>query len=112
MKKLLLLLSGLLLAQTALAHGHSHVGIMLNVPLWPAYYRPYYPPPVIVVPASPPVYVESPRPVVLQAQPVVAAPAAPQENYWYYCAKPEGYYPYVQQCSTPWTKVLPRPPGQ
>ncbi len=41
MKKLLLLLSGLLLAQTALAHGHSHVGIMLNVPLWPAYYRPY-----------------------------------------------------------------------
>src|ERR1700681_633280 len=27
--------------------------------------------------------------------------------YWYYCADPEGYYPYVQNCPTAWMLVAP-----
>jgi hypothetical protein len=27
--------------------------------------------------------------------------------YWYYCTSPSGYYPYVDQCSKPWMRVLP-----
>jgi hypothetical protein len=26
-------------------------------------------------------------------------------QYWYYCADPAGYYPYVQQCGTDWQTV-------
>ncbi|HYM73757.1 MAG TPA: hypothetical protein VET89_12305 [Stellaceae bacterium] len=38
-----------------------------------------------------------------------AAPAYPNVgSYWYYCASPAGYYPYVQQCQTPWQPVVPR----
>jgi len=43
-----------------------------------------------------------------------AAPTAtePQQNWWYYCAQANGYYPYVTTCPTGWTKVSPVPPGQ
>lgn len=45
--------------------------------------------------------------------PGVAAGPTP---YWYYCANPPGYYPYVQQCGAPWQPVPPQavppqPPG-
>jgi len=35
-------------------------------------------------------------------------------SYWYYCANPAGYYPYVQQCNSGWTPVAPQgvPPAQ
>jgi len=32
-------------------------------------------------------------------------------GYWYYCANPPGYYPYVQYCNGPWQPVPPAPPG-
>jgi hypothetical protein len=68
----------------------------------PAYYypRPYYSPPVVAVPSSPPVYIE---------QGTEQAAPAPS-NYWYYCSDPEGYYPYVKQCSPGWQRVAPQPP--
>jgi hypothetical protein len=57
--------------------------------LWYFYPAPVYPypdpyqPPVIVAPAEPP----------------------PPPQYWYYCPNPQGYYPYVPQCPSPWQKV-------
>ena len=33
--------------------------------------------------------------------------AAAGSNYWYHCANPEGYYPYVTQCAVPWQPVVP-----
>ncbi|HEY5998397.1 MAG TPA: hypothetical protein VI078_03740 [bacterium] len=59
------------------------------------YYYPYY--------AEPPVVVEPPA----QEE---EAPAPQQETYsWYYCQDPAGYYPYVRECPSGWTKVAPSP---
>jgi hypothetical protein len=63
---------------------------------WYFYPAPIYPypdpyvPPGIVVPVAPP-----------------GAPPAPQ--YWYYCANPAGYFPYVPQCGVAWQPVAPQP---
>lgn len=37
----------------------------------------------------------------------------PSPGYWYYCSDPEGYYPYVNSCSTAWQQVPDSalPPG-
>jgi hypothetical protein len=35
----------------------------------------------------------------------------PQTAYWYHCAKPLGYYPYVKTCPGGWQRVPARPPG-
>jgi hypothetical protein len=40
---------------------------------------------------------------------VYVQPEQPQQNYWYYCQEPQGYYPYVKQCPGGWMKVLPQP---
>lgn len=33
--------------------------------------------------------------------------------FWYYCDAPDGYYPYVKECSHEWTRIpiAPPPPG-
>jgi hypothetical protein len=36
---------------------------------------------------------------------------APEPN-WYYCANPEGYYPYVRDCEGPWQAVPVTPDNQ
>ncbi len=48
----------------------------------------------------------------IQQEPVVEAAAqpAPAVNYWYYCTQPAGYFPYVQNCTQPWMKVIPQNP--
>ena len=68
----------------------------------PYYYygRPYYYPPTVVVPSAPTVYIQQES----------ATPAEAQINYWYYCRKPDGYYPYVKQCPDGWLQVAPQPP--
>ncbi len=55
-------------------------------------------------------------PVVVQ-QPAIYAQAAPppeEQQYWYDCQRPQGYYPYGQQCPNRWMKVVPpaTPPSQ
>lgn len=35
---------------------------------------------------------------------------APQLAFWYFCEKPQGYYPYVRACPGGWQKVPARPP--
>lgn len=59
-----------------------------------------YPPNVVTVPTSPPVYIQQSPPVVQQYQ----------SGYWYYCSNPEGYYPYVKECPNGWQQVPPTPP--
>ena len=48
-------------------------------------------------------------PVTIVAPPVgvVVQPAAPA---YYYCPKPQGYYPYVPNCQVPWQVVSANPP--
>jgi hypothetical protein len=101
-------------------HGHGGVEFVFGVP-YPGYYYPhpgyYYPPPyypypyyppVVAVPAQPPVYIEqgSIQPTPQQA------PATPESYYWYHCDKPDGYYPYIRECPGGWQKVAPTPPPQ
>lgn len=82
-------------------HSHVGVGIVLD-PFWfgpgyyppPYYYPPYYYPPMVAAPA-PPVYIEREAPS--------------DSGYWYYCAKPQGYYPYVKRCPGGWQPVPPEP---
>jgi hypothetical protein len=93
--------------------GHADVGVGIVVtPSWhyprpyyypyyyPSYNYPpyYYPPAVVTVPATPPVYIE-------READSTAAPEA--SAYWYYCADPQGYYPYVRACPGGWQAVAP-----
>lgn len=49
----------------------------------------------------------------IQQEPIAdaAIQPAPAVNYWYYCTQPAGYFPYVQNCSQPWMKVIPPSPA-
>lgn len=58
--------------------------------------------PVVTVPSAPPIYIQ--RQEVVQVQPQAQA-----SNYWHYCQKPEGYYPYVKNCPGGWLQVAPQP---
>lgn len=110
-----------LINQTAQADHHRHGGhyyggwgrpysgfsFYFGSPWYPrpyfAYPYPYYYPPAIVtVPAQPPVYIERPAPSTTPSLPA---------GYWYYCANPPGYYPYVQECPNGWQQVSPNPPN-
>jgi hypothetical protein len=63
-----------------------------------------YPPmaPLVVTPAQPPVYIQQPPGIQSQHQP-------PAISYWHYCRNPEGYYPYVKNCTEGWLQVAPQP---
>ena len=102
-------LLGATVSASALAHGghhHARFGVFIGAPVlfapwfypYPYYYYPYYP--HVVVPASPPVYIE-------QADEQLA-PA--QQAYWYYCPEAKAYHPYVKQCPGGWQRVVPQSP--
>jgi hypothetical protein len=81
-------------------------------PFWPyPYYYPYgnygysysyYPPPPLETePVLPPEdYLDAP-----------VDGGNLQEQVWYYCEDPAGYYPYVRSCNGPWQSVPATPPG-
>lgn len=112
-----LLLSGALAAALACAAtpasahghrgGHARLGFYFGVPLAVPY---YYPPAYYY---GPPVYYREPLAVAptyyIQQDNVTAAPPLPPNGYWYYCRDPQGYYPQVQQCPTPWQQVPAQP---
>ena len=84
------------------ARGGVHFGIGIGVPfygyrpypLYPPYYPPYYYyPPVVAVPAAPPVYVE--RGDGPADSPPIAQSSAPASD-WFYCAESRMYYPYAR----------------
>lgn len=84
--------------------GHARVGVFIGGPVWdPWWWGPYYP--------HYPYY--SAPPVVVQQQPdtyIQQSPPVEEQNYWYFCKDPEGYYPYVKKCPKGWLKVVPSPP--
>jgi len=56
----------------------------------------------VVVQQQPTTYIEQPAP----------QPAQPQQSavgYWYYCANPGAYYPYIKECPAGWQRVAPQP---
>ncbi|MGB4813212.1 MAG: hypothetical protein WBP13_12130 [Methylophilaceae bacterium] len=122
--------SGVALADRGFGHGghrgHGGFGLSIGLPFYgsayygsPYYGSPYYaypyaypyayyPPQAIVAPAQPQVYIQQDN-----TSPAAQQPSAPQaNNYWYYCLKPKGYYPYVKECPAGWQKVAPTPPGE
>jgi hypothetical protein len=103
--------AGLLAAGVALvgaigmgtAEARTFVSVGIGVPL--------FGPPVYAYP--PPVYAYSPY---YYPPSVVVAPTQAPTSYvtqgsssWYYCDNPQGYYPYVQNCSTAWRQVPANP---
>ncbi|MBI5922412.1 MAG: hypothetical protein HY847_12325 [Betaproteobacteria bacterium] len=62
--------------------------------------------------SSPPAVVYSSQPTIfLQPVPASSAYSTDATQWWYHCAQPAGYYPYVTQCPSGWTRVPARPPG-
>jgi hypothetical protein len=97
------------------------IGFGLYAPYWapPAYYAP---PPVVVQQGygapdpsyAPPVqgYAPPAQGYVPPAQGYVPPAAeAPNPGNWYYCANPQGYYPYVRSCNGQWETVPANPAG-
>lgn len=120
---LILIILGFFISSEILAHGgryrgyrgHSHYSYRarpsFGMYFGPSYVRPfypryypydyyYYPPAVVTIPSSPPVYIE---------QGNVQPPPQNESNYWHYCDNPEGYYPYVKACPNGWQLVPPQP---
>lgn len=108
------LLTGLMMSGQADAHGRrsgARVGVYIGAPAF-AYgwygYRPYYPyyyppayvvpAPVVVQPATPPVYIERSE----------EQAGSPSGEYWYYCPDTKSYYPHVGTCASPWQRVAPQ----
>lgn len=79
-------------------HRHAHVGVVIGIPLGGPWHYGY--PPVVAVPATPPVYIEQSVPLQGQQQ---------SNSWWYYCRAPQGYYPYVRQCPPGWQLVPAQP---
>lgn len=69
----------------------------------PIYPRGYYATPYAVPQA---------RTVYVQRESSAAPAQQTQNNYWYYCRNPEGYYPYIKQCPEGWLQVAPQPAPQ
>jgi hypothetical protein len=87
--------------------GHSHIWVG-HPRVWVGYrgwWGPwfYWGAPVVVGPPY------APPPVVMQQQPPVYAEPEQNQNYWYYCQNPQGYYPYINSCPGGWMKVVPQP---
>lgn len=95
-------------------HRGSRVGVFVGAPIivgprWhhPGYhygYDPYFFPPVTYMQQEGVVYAEQPP----QGSAPAAAVAA--DPYRYYCEDSKTYYPYVQNCATPWQRVMPHAP--
>lgn len=101
-------------------HGHHHhhgarLGLYFGAPLLfsPWYYsRPYYDPYYygrVVVRDQPVVYVEQ-QPGDVAPAPAPQAQAQTQQQFWYFCQDTQTYYPHVQNCATPWQRVIPHAP--
>jgi hypothetical protein len=69
---------------------------------WPYAYTPL----VVNATPAPQVFVQQETEAAVPVQPL------PATSYWYYCIQPAGYFPYVQECSHAWMKVVPQVPGE
>ncbi len=93
------------------------VGVVIGGPVWGPpwyhphyypyypyypYYNPYYYPPAVVVPSTPPTYIERSEP----------EPSSTTPGVWYYCPDSKTYYPYVKECPGGWQTVPAQPPPE
>jgi hypothetical protein len=95
----------LLLAHSAPGQAHFRGGIWVG-PVWgPGWWGPPYPypyaygypyaaPPTVVIQQQPQQYIEQPA-------------QQSEQQYWYFCPDPQGYYPYVKACPKGWMRVVP-----
>lgn len=76
----------------------------------PAFGWGWYGVPFYGLPYYPPAYVPPPQIIIEreQSQPYTEQQAQPQQQYWYWCKNPEGYYPYVAACPSGWMQVVPQ----
>ena len=77
---------------------------------WP-YAPPLFYPQVSYAPPAP-IVIQQPQPPVVIQQPQIYVQRPPdpqpQEVVWYWCRKPEGFWPHIQRCEgDAWMKVLP-----
>jgi hypothetical protein len=77
---------------------------------WPWFYPWYFGYTIPVFPTT--LYTEPPPEQYIEMNPPTNPPANVQPNIWYYCANPQGYYPYVKSCSGNWQEVPAEPPKQ
>jgi hypothetical protein len=80
----------------------------------PAGYYPYVPECATVWQAVPENAPTAYPPAAVPSAPVPPAPVAPapapaNEQYWYYCSNPPGYYPTVPRCPSGWQRVPATP---
>ncbi|MCE7915835.1 MAG: hypothetical protein DYH15_14515, partial [Nitrosomonas sp. PRO4] len=76
-------------------YGYREYGYGFGAPFYPPYSS--YPP-VVTIPAQPPVYIQQ----------LDINRSQPRSGYWYYCKEPQGYYPYVKECPAGWLQVAPQ----
>jgi hypothetical protein len=50
------------------------------------------------------------QPPAMQQQGSATQQPPPPAQFWYHCDNPQGYYPYVQTCSSGWHQVPATPP--
>jgi hypothetical protein len=74
------------------------------------YAYPYYYPPYPYYYPPDPAYYAPPAGAPPQSPAPTESLGAPPPQSWYYCDNPQGYYPYVQNCSTAWRQVAATPP--
>lgn len=76
---------------------------------YPYGYSPAYYPPVVVR-EEPLVYIEQQAPVATAPAPGTAPQAQQQQQHWFFCQDTQTYFPHVQNCATPWQRVMPHAP--
>jgi hypothetical protein len=101
-------------------HHRGHIGVYIGAPLLLAPFwvspRPYYHAPVVVrervIVREPLVfYDEHGNPVPPDRPPPQAAvPPGAAAPTWFFCRDSQAYYPYAQDCASPWQRVVPHPP--
>jgi hypothetical protein len=89
-------------------------GFIYGYPFYPYYYAPYYAnvyyPYVSGDSSEPTQYIEQGQAQAGGAEGYDQGGDTSQVPVWYYCGKPQGYYPYVRTCASGWQKVPARPP--
>jgi hypothetical protein len=95
----------MLLGYSLPSEAHFRGGIWVGPGWGPGWWGAPYPYPY------PYPYYSSP-PVVIRQEPQEYIQAEPQaqQQYWYFCPDPQGYYPYVKSCPKGWMRVVPTPP--
>ncbi|MEJ5359245.1 MAG: hypothetical protein WHT06_11295 [Desulfobacterales bacterium] len=114
MKRPLVFFAALLLLLLALpwvGHAGHRTRTYVHLGFWFGPAAVWAPPPVWVAP--PPVWVAPPPRFYASPPTGYVERGRSDEDYWFYCENPRGFYPYVRSCPGGWMRVVPDtvPPG-